>query len=72
MKPGTPGPIILDELDADSVTVQTDTPKHFVFDKVFGPDATQVDVCFKFNFLNQATNLGIRRSQSADSKLSGR
>jgi kinesin family protein C2/C3 len=45
MKPGSSGPIHLDLLDSDSVTVECDpTPKHFVFDKVFGSDSTQIDV----------------------------
>lgn len=45
MKPGSSGPIKFDLLDPDSVTVECDpTPKHFVFDKVFGPDSTQIDV----------------------------
>ncbi|KAI6183469.1 Kinesin-like protein KIFC3 [Aphelenchoides bicaudatus] len=44
LKPGAPGPIVLDALDPDSVTVQADMPKHFLFDKVFGPETSQLDV----------------------------
>lgn len=49
LKPGTPGSIHLDPLDPDSVTVQASdsAPKNFLFDKVFGNDATQVDVSIK-------------------------
>lgn len=42
------GPIILDPLDVDSVTIQTDyAPKRFLFDKVFGPETAQIDVNLK-------------------------
>ncbi|KAI6238970.1 Kinesin-like protein KIFC3 [Aphelenchoides fujianensis] len=46
VKPGgDQGAIVLDPLDVDAVAIGGDAaPKRFLFDKIFGPDSTQVDV----------------------------
>ncbi|KAI6192579.1 Kinesin-like protein KIFC3 [Aphelenchoides besseyi] len=45
IKPGNQQAIALDPLDVDCVSINCDpTPKRFLFDKVFSPDATQIDV----------------------------